>query len=261
MIDYYEFLQISPDANSDTISRVYRYLARRLHPDNPASGDSDMFRLLKTAWDVLSNPDSRAEYDAARRREAPQAIPLSASIDFMDGFEGELNRRMALLSVLYSRRRSSPNAPEVSLAEIEAQMGFPRDYLDFTTWYLVKKGYVTRADNSDFALTAEGVDYVETQRANLPVLNKLLTDGKDGHAEASVAPRRRSAHFSGPIILPPNGKLWIDRRSGTADRRKGTTAEQSDSNEQRSGVPDRRRNKADRRVNKTDRRSFAPAKT
>ena len=47
-------------------------------------------------------------------------------------------------------------------------MGFPREYLDFTTWYLVKKGYITGADNSDFTLTAEGVDFVETQRGSLP---------------------------------------------------------------------------------------------
>jgi curved DNA-binding protein CbpA len=35
-VDYYEFLQISPNADADTIHRVYRFLAARLHPDNPA---------------------------------------------------------------------------------------------------------------------------------------------------------------------------------------------------------------------------------
>jgi curved DNA-binding protein len=32
--DYYEFLQISPNADAETIHRVYRFLAARLHPDN-----------------------------------------------------------------------------------------------------------------------------------------------------------------------------------------------------------------------------------
>ena len=259
MIDYYEFLQISPHADSDTIHRVYRYLAARLHPDNPASGDSVMFRLLKTAYDVLSNPASRAEYDALRRRDASQVVPLSTSIDFMDSLDGELNRRAALLAVLYFRRRSNPNAPEVPLAEIEERMGFPRDYLDFTTWYLARKGYVTRADNSDFTLTADGVDYVEMQRANLPVLNKLLTDGKNGHPGGSAG--RRAAHSSGPIILPASGSLWFDRRSGTTDRRVGATAHNFDGAERRSGVRNRRINTADRRVNRTDRRSSATATT
>ena len=55
MIDYYEFLQISPQADSETIHRIYRYLAGRLHPDNPESGNPEMFRLLRTAYETLSN--------------------------------------------------------------------------------------------------------------------------------------------------------------------------------------------------------------
>ena len=82
----------------------------------------------------------------------------------MDNIDGELNRRLAVLALLYIKRRMNPYTPEVSLAEVESRMGFPRDYLVFTTWYLRNKGYITRADNSDFALTAEGVDFVELQQ-------------------------------------------------------------------------------------------------
>ncbi len=102
---------------------------------------------------------------------------MSTSVDFMDQAEGDLNRRVAVLAILYYRRRMYPNKPEVSLNEIEQRMGFPRDYLDFTTWYLAKKKYITKADNSDFTLTIEGVDFIETQRASVPVLDKLLTTG------------------------------------------------------------------------------------
>jgi curved DNA-binding protein CbpA len=175
--NYYEFLQISPNAEPDTIHRVYRYLAVRFHPDNQETGDADKFFLLKQAYDVLSNPALRAKYDAMRETDAPQEPPLSASIDFMDSIEGELNRRLAVLALLYYQRRTNPHTPEVSLAEVEGRMGFPRDYLEFTSWYLLKKGYITRADNSAFTLTAEGVDFVETQRANIPTLDKLLTGG------------------------------------------------------------------------------------
>jgi len=173
--NYYEFLQISPNAESETIHRVYRYLAVRFHPDNQETGDADKFFLLKQAYDVLSNPALRAKYDGMRETDAPQPAPLSASIDFMDSIEGELNRRLAVLALLYYQRRTNPHVPEVSLAEVEGRMGFPRDYLEFTSWYLQKKGYITRADNSAFTLTAEGVDFVETQRANIPTLDKLLT--------------------------------------------------------------------------------------
>jgi hypothetical protein len=106
----------------------------------------------------------------------------------MDGTEGETNRRLALLSVLYNKRRMSPEAPEVSLAEVEVRLGFPRDYLDFTTWYLKSKKYITKADNSDFTLTALGVDFVESNSLRLPVLYKLLTSGA-GPATSSKAAR------------------------------------------------------------------------
>jgi len=175
--DYYEFLQISPNADVETIHRVYRYLAARYHPDNQKTGDPVKFELLKQAYDVLSNRATRAEYNLARKREAPNQDNLSNTVDFMDSLEGELNRRLGVLAVLYFRRRANPFNPEVSLAEIEDRMGFPRDYLEFTSWYLQKKGYITRADNSDFTLTAEGVDFVENQRVVIPTLNKMLTDG------------------------------------------------------------------------------------
>ena len=177
MIDYYEFLQISPHADPETVHRVYRYLAGRFHPDNPESGDANLFCLVKAAYDVLSDPAKRAEYDTTRRNQPVEAEPFCSSVDFMDDLEGELNRRVAVLAVLYRRRRTNPDGPEVTLVEIEARMGFPRDYLDFTLWYLVKKRYVTRTDNAQFTLTAEGVDFVETQRGSIPVLNKMLTTG------------------------------------------------------------------------------------
>lgn len=266
MIDYYEFLQISPHADSDTIHRVYRYLAGRLHPDNPESGDAEMFRLLKLAFDTLSNRSRRAEYDALCRLESTEAAPMSNAIDFMDSVEGEMNRRVAVLAVLYFKRRANPRFPEVSLAEIERRMGFPRDYLDFTTWYLVKKGYVSKADNSDFTLTAEGVDYIETQRSNLPILNKLLTDGKkqpggsvrvhDQHSNGSQTAAGTNGSKAA-IILPSSTSQWLDRRQTGGDRRGGAVVLAITRIDRRAGQKDRRVNTTDRRQKQGDRRAYA----
>jgi hypothetical protein len=215
MLDYYEFLQISPNADSDTIHRVYRFLATRLHPDNPQSGDPEMFHRLKTAYDVLSNPESRAEYDSSRGGMPVQIAPWSTSIDFMDTLDGELNRRLAVLAVLYYRRRTNPAMPEVALAEIELRMGFPRDYLDFTTWYLVKKSYIARADNSAFTLTAEGVDFVETQRANLPVLSKMLTNGTEDTVSQHVRPSQPRAFEADAPLLSAPAERSLDRAAAS----------------------------------------------
>jgi curved DNA-binding protein CbpA len=211
--DHYEFMQISPNAEPDTIHRVFRFLAARFHPDNPDTGDVDKFSQLKEAYDVLSNPAERAEYDATRAKETPETVPMSSSMDFMDNLEGELNRRLAVLAVLYIRRRAFPNTPEVSLSAIEGSMGFPRDYLEFTLWYLLKKGYITRADNSALTLTAEGVDFVETQRVSTPTLSRLLTSG----AGSSSTDRRGGRRGVDPSQPPP--EVPIERR-GSGDRRK-----------------------------------------
>jgi curved DNA-binding protein len=195
--DYYEFLQISPRAESETINRIYRFLAGRFHPDNPQTGDPERFVLLNRAFEVLSDPQRRAEYDATLQCKDDRPLPAFAAIDFMDGAEGEVNRRMAVLSLLYRRCRANIEDPKVSLAVLEAQMGFPREYLDFTTWYLRNKKFITREDNSDFALTVLGVDYVESNYAKLPILRKLLNAGQV--TRENTPP---SAHHPQVIFLP-----------------------------------------------------------
>ena len=195
-VEYYEFLQISPKAEQATIQRIYRFLAGRFHPDNPQTGDPERFMLLNRAYEVLSNPKTRAEYDANLEGREPRPAPVFKSIDFMDGVEGEVNRRLAVLSLLYHRCRANAERPHVTLHEMEALMGFPREYLDFTTWYLRKKNYITREDNSDFALTVQGVDFVESNYSKVPMLERLLRPGSVANSESE------SEWDLGPHILP-----------------------------------------------------------
>jgi curved DNA-binding protein CbpA len=234
-LDYYEFLQISPHADAETIHRVYRYLAARFHPDNPDTGDPEKFFLLKSAYDVLSDQDRRSEYDLNYERDGAVRTPLSESVDFMDQVQGELNRRLAVLAVLYYRRRSNPFEPKVSLAEIEKRMGFPRDYLDFTTWYLSKKGYISRADNSDFSLTAEGVDFIETQRVNIPVLNRLLTTGNMACNVDMDEDILTLQSNSLPMVILPDMTKIPERRANARERRTGAPDWRAEKVERRKG--------------------------
>ena len=235
-LDYYEFLQISPHADYETIHRVYRYLASRFHPDNPETGDPEKFFLLKTAYDVLSAPDRRSDYDREYEREVPvRQVPLSESVDFMDQVQGELNRRLAVLAVLYYKRRSNPFDPQVSLAEIARRMGFPRDYLDFTTWYLTKKGFISRADNSDFSLTADGVDYIETQRAQIPVLNRLLTTGNTDNKDDNKNNQKNLDPSTTAMVVLPNSSKIPERRANASDRRSGSPDWRASKIERRKG--------------------------
>ena len=176
-LDYYEFLQISPRAEFATIQRIHRFMASRFHPDNPATGDPEKFLLLNHAYEILSDPERRAAYDASREKQDIGRQPIFENSEFVNGIEGEMNRRLGILSILYNQRRMNSENPRISLYDLEKRMGWPREYLDFTTWYLRSKQYVIREDNSDFSLTALGVDFVETNYTQIPMLNKLLNSG------------------------------------------------------------------------------------
>ena len=62
--DLYEILGVSKDASDSEIKKAFRRRARELHPDvNKAADAEDQFKELNEAYDVLSNPNKRAQYD------------------------------------------------------------------------------------------------------------------------------------------------------------------------------------------------------
>jgi curved DNA-binding protein len=160
--DHYETLQISPNAEADTIHRVYRLLAQRLHPDNAETGNAGQFRMLTDAYQAISDPEQRARYDVMHARLRQERWRLVSSNDRAENdFEAEHLVRLTLLEVLYARRRIEPDSPAVSPLDLETLIGKTREQLHFTIWYLLQKKYVTRADNSMMVITAEGVEYLE----------------------------------------------------------------------------------------------------
>jgi DnaJ-class molecular chaperone len=71
-VDYYETLQISPNADQETVHRVYRVQAQRFHPDNQETGDAAAFRVIGEAYETLSDPQKRAQYDTQHRNSRHQ---------------------------------------------------------------------------------------------------------------------------------------------------------------------------------------------
>jgi molecular chaperone DnaJ len=66
--DYYRALGVAKDADANTIKKAYRKLARELHPDkNPGDAKAEArFKEVSEAYDVLSDPAKRKEYDEAQ---------------------------------------------------------------------------------------------------------------------------------------------------------------------------------------------------
>jgi hypothetical protein len=195
-VDYYELLQISPNAEPETVHRVYKMLAQRYHPDNPETGDTERFVLLNQAFDTLSSAELRSSYDALYQDHRAKPIELFETKDFTIGVDGEANRRMGILCLLYTRRRSDPDDPGISLLEFESIMSFPREHLLFTMWYLKERNLLEMDHASDYVITGNGVDYVE---ANLPtnkILYKLLGAAESG----STRPASKSESSSEPSL-------------------------------------------------------------
>ena len=64
MADHYETLGVSREATPEEIKKAYRKLARQLHPDvNPSEEASERFKGVTHAYDVLSDPEQRQNYD------------------------------------------------------------------------------------------------------------------------------------------------------------------------------------------------------
>jgi molecular chaperone DnaJ len=63
--DHYSVLGVEREADQDQIKRAYRKLARELHPDvNPDPKEQDRFKEITAAYEVLSDPKKRREYDS-----------------------------------------------------------------------------------------------------------------------------------------------------------------------------------------------------
>jgi curved DNA-binding protein CbpA len=160
--DHYETLQISSNAEPETIHRVYRMLAQRFHPDNKETGSANRFRLVSDAYEILSVPEKRARYDVVhQQRQQDRWRLVSRGADTDNDFSMEQVLRLTVLEVLYTQRRLEPQVPGVFSVELEKLTGRPREHLEFTLWYLVQKKFITRGDSSLLVITAEGVEYLE----------------------------------------------------------------------------------------------------
>ena len=178
-VDHYESLQLSPNADQETIERMFRFLAKRYHPDNGISGDAERFSLLVEAHNVLSDPQKRADFDAVYDDVRAVQKKIREESAVMGDLRGDDGIRHGILSTLYIDRRRHAHDSGLGSVHLEQVLECPQYQMDFHLWYLREKGWVLRTENGLFAITAAGVDEVEKKRLVLKEDLLLPAPGRD----------------------------------------------------------------------------------
>jgi hypothetical protein len=188
--DFYELLQLSSNADSETIERVFRHLAKRFHPDNEQTADSDRFRLIVEAHKTLADPELRAGYDVKYQDYWNRKWTLASEASDGTAFGDDHETRERLLSLMYVQRRRSMNSPGLGEYELSRLLRIPIELVEFHVWYLRAKGWLERLETGQLAISATGVDQVEQGRLRL-TQDRLLeahgaaAEGADGQASQS----------------------------------------------------------------------------
>jgi hypothetical protein len=165
-LNYYEILQVSRHADADMIHRVFHVLAQRYHPDNRETGNEDKFRQLVEAHRVLTDVESRAQYDIRLLEEDRTRLRIFDSLESTQGVQAEVRKRQGILRLLYTKRLTDPHSPAMRARDFADMLGCPIEHLEFSLWFLRESKLLTRSDNNQFEITIQGVEAFEAGEAN-----------------------------------------------------------------------------------------------
>lgn len=164
--DYYEVLQVSRNADLDTIHRIFHVLAQRYHPDNRETGNDLLFRRAVEAHAVLSHVERRAAYDVRLLAMDKSRLKIFDSLESTQGVQAEVRKRKGILRLLYTKRLTEPQQPAMRGRDLQELLGCPIEHLEFSLWFLKESKQIVRADNNQFEITWHGVEAFEAEESS-----------------------------------------------------------------------------------------------
>ena len=183
-VDYYELLQLSPNADHAAIHVMHYHLTEKYHPDNKETGDVQKHRAILQAYKVLGGSESRAQYDLGYYKHQNstsssfQKHPAARAVEAEGGVEMERARRQGILFLLYQKRMKEMTKPNLTMRDFEAMLGCPKETLEFTIWYLKENDYLRPGDNGTYAISVKGVESYERTAMENQDLVVLPSPGK-----------------------------------------------------------------------------------
>ncbi len=189
--DHYHVLGIEPKCDSETLQNAYAELARRYHPNNPVTGDQEAFDAVNAAYEVLSDPAQRLAFDNLKGVGEDTGCPQFSGTEFFESLGSDAGLRVALLCILYERRKKKPMKPGLAMRHVEAMLNADLEELFFVLWYTKQRGWVASDDKSNLLITVQGMDYLDSNRPSaaqvLPHIKPAAIANQEALPNALVA--------------------------------------------------------------------------
>lgn len=173
-VNHYEILEISSSASFETVERVFRYLAKRYHPDSSEHGDIQKFAQIAEAYEVVGSPERRASFDLELNKQKAVEVELDKGAASIGDDTADRHR---LLSLFYAQRRKDIKKPGLGINSVEQMMGIPVEVLDFHVWFFRERGWIQREEGGAISITADGVEKLEASAERQAEQDRLrITD-------------------------------------------------------------------------------------
>lgn len=194
--DYYRILQVSSDCDAKQLEASYKRLAKEYHPDHSTTADIAKFKELTAAYRRLRNPQRRAEYDQANPHLFRVARDMQLTGEGLDHatVANDAMVHETILLHLYNLRRQNVDGAGAGDWQLIDMLGCSDKNLQFHTWYLKAKGYITINEEGTWEITIAGVEHtIETMRTRqetAPLLIKaqrLMPDEPEDDRDENVA--------------------------------------------------------------------------
>jgi hypothetical protein len=170
--DHYEVLGIDYKVSPEAVQTAYARLAEKFHPRTGATPDPEKYDAVTLAFEVLSDPSLRKDFDKLKGIGADDKPRFSP--EFFEAYGRDTHLRVALLCVLYDRRRSKPFTPALSMRHLENMFSATSVELNFALWYLKQRDMVVMDDKSSMQITVDGMDYLQNHPPDPSAVMKVI---------------------------------------------------------------------------------------
>lgn len=140
-MDPFKTLNVSESASLDEIKSAYRKLASKNHPDR--GGDTRLFQEIQGAYDTLSDPEKRANYDMQKNMQSPFAGNYNPFQDFVNQFTRQASQKIYTVTVYVTLEQVANGSKE----NVQIQNGFAAQYVQLDVPQGLEDGQQYRFSN------------------------------------------------------------------------------------------------------------------